>query len=769
MNYQPMINKTAIVDRVIYNIALMLGALSVAWTASIFAATNSLAFTVTVVIGSVYAIGAVELLRFGRATSTLSQALNTTQEKVDRFDVWLDRLDPSLRNAVRLRIEGERVGLPAPVLTPYLVGLLVMLGLLGTFVGMVDTLRGAVTALEGTTDLEVIRHGLTAPISGLGLAFGTSVAGVATSAMLGLMSTLNRRRRMLETQRLDTRIPIFFQDFCLAHSQRETFRALQLQTRSIPAVAGLLETVAGKLDRLGNAMMDNQDRFHRSVVGQYTKLATSMDRALKENLNANVRLVGDAIEPVVKNAMDAITQETQRVHSCLIGNSREAVEAFSRQLNRQSQDLAASWMDSAVAHQQTSDALITRLGAVLDGFSRQFDQSAVSMLDAFNETATAWIARQASSDTDRIARWTGCIDTVGQQATARLTDVSASVAAEFRQVADGYRSSFDATARDFLDVSSSLATTWQQTGEATHARQEELTASMAQAVDALTRRIQETATCMQTEMTRLTESSANLIASRRDAEATWIDGHTARMDELAQAVGEQLGRLRDDEDRRGRAAVARLENLESTLASHLTTLGKALEAPLTQMIETASEAPRAAASLVEQMRRETARQVHRDNRLLDERRRIMDELDTLSGALSENVAGQREAIDRLVASSRGMMDDVGRRFADQVDKELSNLSDSADTFAVSAVEMASLGESFSKAVELLNTSNSELVDNLSRIEAALDKTASRSDDQLGYFVAQAREIIDHSMLSQKEIFEELRQLRPKNDMDLEAN
>jgi biopolymer transport protein ExbB/TolQ len=64
-----------------------------------------------------------------------------------------------------------------------------MLGLLGTFVGMVDTFQGAVFALEGSTELQAIREGLAAPINGLSLAFGTSFAGVAASAMLGLSST----------------------------------------------------------------------------------------------------------------------------------------------------------------------------------------------------------------------------------------------------------------------------------------------------------------------------------------------------------------------------------------------------------------------------------------------------------------------------------------------------------------------------------------------------------------------------------------------------
>jgi hypothetical protein len=39
----------------------------------------------------------------------------------------------------------------------------------------------------------------------------------------------------------------------------------------------------------------------------------------------------------------------------------------------------------------------------------------------------------------------------------------------------------------------------------------------------------------------------------------------------------------------------------------------------------------------------------------------------------------------------------------------------------------------------------------------MDKSTARSDEQLAYYVAQAREIIDLSIMSQKDVVEELRQ------------
>ena len=79
-------------------------------------------------------------------------------------------------------------------------------------------------------------------------------------------------------------------------------------------------------------------------------------------------------------------------------------------------------------------------------------------------------------------------------------------------------------------------------------------------------------------------------------------------------------------------------------------------------------------------------------------------------------------------------------------------------------EMASLGEAFGVAVEQFNKSNEALIDNLSNIENDLEKSSNRSDEQLAYYVTQAREIIDHSMMSQKEIFEEMRHLSRQKDL-----
>jgi hypothetical protein len=99
-----------------------------------------------------------------------------------------------------------------------------------------------------------------------------------------------------------------------------------------------------------------------------------------------------------------------------------------------------------------------------------------------------------------------------------------------------------------------------------------------------------------------------------------------------------------------------------------------------------------------------------------------------------------------------------------VGSQLAKMSDVAENFAGSAVQMSSLGDAFALAVNLFNESNGKLIENLARIEESMDNSALRSDEQMNYYVAQAREIIDQSMLSHKEVFEELQQLGNKEDL-----
>lgn len=80
-------------------------------------------------------------------------------------------------------------------LSRYLVGLLIFLGLLGTFWGLLETVTSVgdairaldVTSSQSSTVFEELKTGLERPLAGMGLSFSSSLFGLAGSLILGFL------------------------------------------------------------------------------------------------------------------------------------------------------------------------------------------------------------------------------------------------------------------------------------------------------------------------------------------------------------------------------------------------------------------------------------------------------------------------------------------------------------------------------------------------------------------------------------------------------
>ena len=364
--------------------AFALGAAALAWVAWGYLGGSPLALTMTLLIGAVYGVGAVELWRFQQASAGLRAALAELPDPFTGLPGWLARVPPSLRQAVRLRIEGERAGLPGPALTPYLVGLLVLLGMLGTFLGMVVTLNGAVLALETTTDLPTIRAALAAPVKGLGLAFGTSVAGVAASAMLGLMSALCRRERQQAAQVLDGQVATGLRAFSAAHQREATLAALQSQAQAMPAVLAQVESLMAQLARhsegLNERLLASQDRFHGQAQASYAALAASVDRSLKDSLGESARLAVATVEPVVQATLSGIARESAAFQAGMVAVVQTQLDGLSTRFGQTVDTVSGVWTTALARHEQSNAALADGLKQSLGGFALRFEQGASTLL-----------------------------------------------------------------------------------------------------------------------------------------------------------------------------------------------------------------------------------------------------------------------------------------------------------------------------------------------------------------------------------------------------
>ena len=79
-------------------------------------------------------------------------------------------------------------------LSRYMTGLLIFLGLLGTFWGLIDTVSSVGRVIEGLkvggdagAIFDSLKEGLAAPLSGMGISFSSSLFGLAGSLVLGFL------------------------------------------------------------------------------------------------------------------------------------------------------------------------------------------------------------------------------------------------------------------------------------------------------------------------------------------------------------------------------------------------------------------------------------------------------------------------------------------------------------------------------------------------------------------------------------------------------
>jgi hypothetical protein len=259
--------------------------------------------------------------------------------------------------------------------------------------------------------------------------------------------------------------------------------------------------------------------------------------------------------------------------------------------------------------------------------------------------------------------------------------------------------------------------------------------------------------------TRRSHAELQATLSARDEQR--LGAWTAQLHTLAES-------LRGEWQQAGAQTLAQQQQICQTLehtATEMRTQAQAHAAQtiaeVTRLMDTAAEAPRAAAEVIAALRQQLAEGLQRDNAVIEERGRLMETLATMLDAVNHASGEQRAAIDSLVGASAELLQRVGAQFEAQVQAQSARAAESAAQVAAGAIEVASLGEAFGTAVQQFSQSNDKLAAQLQRIEGALSQSMARSDEQLAYYVAQAREVIDLSLASQKQIVEDLQRLSAK--------
>lgn len=147
------------------------------------------------------AIGNAVKLQGDQRALVRSRVLNALLPALDRGHINQTQASAVLESAAVRLDDGREV-------VRYLAGLLVFLGLLGTFWGLLETvgsvgnvIKSLRTGGESGVLFDELKSGLAAPLAGMGLSFSSSLFGIAGSLVLGFLDLqIGQAQRRLRNQ-----------------------------------------------------------------------------------------------------------------------------------------------------------------------------------------------------------------------------------------------------------------------------------------------------------------------------------------------------------------------------------------------------------------------------------------------------------------------------------------------------------------------------------------------------------------------------------------
>ena len=213
----------------------------------------------------------------------------------------------SLLDSISSRLDESRE------ISRYLIGLLIFLGLLGTFWGLLETVVSVGATVKGLSAREGdfqslfanLQAGLAAPLTGMGTAFSSSLFGLAGSLVLGFLE--------LQAGQAQNR---FYNDLeeWLSSLTRLSSGALAEGDQTVPDyVSALLEQTADSLSNLQRTLSRGEESrisANTTLLALADKLATLTDQMRTEQ-DLLVKLVETQME--VKPVLERLTEATVKM------------------------------------------------------------------------------------------------------------------------------------------------------------------------------------------------------------------------------------------------------------------------------------------------------------------------------------------------------------------------------------------------------------------------------------------------------------------------
>jgi hypothetical protein len=169
----------------------------------------------------------------------------------------------------------------------YMTGLLIFLGLLGTFWGLIETVGSVGKVIEGLkvggdagAMFESLKEGLAAPLGGMGISFSSSLFGLAGSLVLGFLD--------LQTSQAQNRFYTELEDWLAT-----TVRDLGVETPAAVAATGGTDIHAA-IERLREVILEGGGA-NKTATGAMANLAEAI-QGLVHHMRSEQQLIREWVD-----------------------------------------------------------------------------------------------------------------------------------------------------------------------------------------------------------------------------------------------------------------------------------------------------------------------------------------------------------------------------------------------------------------------------------------------------------------------------------------
>jgi len=208
----------------------------------------------------------------------------------------------SILDSIQIRLDEARE------LSRYMTGLLIFLGLLGTFWGLIDTVGSVGKVIENLkvggdagSVFDSLKEGLAAPLGGMGISFSSSLFGLAGSLVLGFLD--------LQMSQAQNRFATELEDW-LATTVRDLEDGAAM--RDLAPGSGVVGEIKTAIERLKDTIAEGGS--NRQATAAMANLAEAI-QGLVHHMRTEQQMIRDWVDSQaqqqneIRTLLDRLTRE----------------------------------------------------------------------------------------------------------------------------------------------------------------------------------------------------------------------------------------------------------------------------------------------------------------------------------------------------------------------------------------------------------------------------------------------------------------------------